>query len=120
MLHTIARTIRRYYLGAVFACYLLAFGLAFVMVFALPIGALGMVFAALMTLIPVVACWAILCAVERRLALGKLLRGRCPACHSTAVTACEPVEGVAYRCIACRGNFSARGEDVMLDEPAAA
>ncbi len=115
MLHTIARTIRRYYLGVVFAGYLLAFGLAFVMVFALPIGALGMVFLALMALIPIVCIWMILCAVERRLALAKLRRGCCPVCSGNSARACEVSEGVSFRCETCRGNFSARGEEIVPD-----
>ncbi|MSR69287.1 MAG: hypothetical protein EXS17_02950 [Phycisphaerales bacterium] len=119
MLHTIARTLRRYYLGGAFACYLLSFVLAFVMVFALPIGALGMVFLALMALIPVVICWTILCAVEHRLALSKLRRGKCPTCNCNAVTTWEGVAGVTFRCAGCRDCFSESGQDVAVEESAA-
>ncbi len=115
MVHTITRTLRRYYLGVVFGCYLFAFTLAFILVFALPIGALALVFVAVMALIPVVAFWSALCAIERRLALCMLRSGSCPQCRSDSIAACEDLGGVAYRCQSCRGCFSARGEDVAVE-----
>ncbi len=117
MWHTLLRTLRRYYLGVVFAAYLLSFGLAFVMVFALPIGALSMVFLAVMALIPAVACWSILCALERRFALRKLNRGRCPGCNGHTIGQVEGNANASFQCAQCRGCFSSRGEDVEGEEP---
>jgi len=118
MLHTIVRWIRLVYPGVVFGGYLIAFIFAFTMVFMLPIGALGMVFLAVMALIPVVAILAVVKAVERPLAIRKLRRGTCPACDAAAILvtdSCEGSGGQGYACSACGALFSARGEDREVD-----
>jgi hypothetical protein len=123
MLHTIVRWIRRVYPGVVFGGYLIAFLLAFTMVFMLPIGALGMVFLAVMALIPVVALLALVKAVERPLALRKLRRGDCPACDVGSITTSHDsgsdrvgVQNAHYACGACGSRFSDRGEDIQDDD----
>ncbi len=116
MIHTIVRTIRRFYPGVVFGGYLLAFFVAFAMVFMLPIGALGMVFLALMALIPVVLILGIVRAIERPLALEKLRTGRCPACNERAILPPLSAQSDCYECSICRERFSARGEDVAAPE----
>ena len=118
MLHTAVRWIRKVYPGVVFGGYLIAFILAFTMVFMLPIGALGMVFLAVMALIPVVALLAVVKAVERPLAIRKLRRGVCPACEMASITARDPVVGgggAGYACGACGALFSARGDDIEAE-----
>lgn len=111
MLHTIVRTIRQFYPGVVFVGYLLAFFVAFALVFMLPIGALGMVFLALMALIPVVFLLGIVRAIERPLALKKLRANRCPACDARAIEPPGADHGDLYRCTNCGSHFSASGED---------
>ena len=98
MIHTIVRMIRECYPGVVFGGYLLAFFVAFAMVFMLPIGALGLVFLALMALIPVVAILGIVRAIERPLALEKLRAGRCPACGAKSI---EPPSTASENCYEC-------------------
>jgi hypothetical protein len=125
MLHTIVRWIRKVYPGVVFGGYLIAFILAFTMVFMLPIGALGMVFLAVMALIPVVALLAVVKAVERPLALQKLRRGKCPACEVSSIVPKDLPDGsggTGYACGACGALFTARGADIEVDAeiPAAA
>jgi hypothetical protein len=118
MVHSIVRWIRKVYPGVVFGAYLLAFLLAFTMVFMLPIGALGLVFIALMALIPVVAILGVVKAVERPLAIRKLRRGVCPACDVAAIVARDAsvVRGEAgYACGSCGALFNSRGEDVDED-----
>lgn len=100
----------------VFGGYLLAFFVAFAMVFMLPIGALGLVFLALMALIPVVAVLGIVRAIERPLALGKLRAGRCPACAEKSIEPPSTANENCYECAACHERFSARGEDVAAPE----
>lgn len=116
MIHAMLRAIRRLYPGIVFGFYLLAFLAAFAMVFMLPIGALGLVFLALMALIPVVIAWGVLCALERSFALGKLRRGVCPKCSSTSVVGGKSDPTGEFACLECGGRFSPRGEDLVLPE----
>jgi len=118
MLHSIVRWIRKVYPGVVFGGYLIAFILAFTMVFMLPIGALGMVFLAVMALIPVVAILAVVKALERPLAIRKLRRGTCPVCDATAIVVKDSREGSGgqgYACGACGALFSVRGEDIDVE-----
>ena len=117
MIHTIVRMIRECYPGVVFGGYLLAFFVAFAMVFMLPIGALGLVFLALMALIPVVLILGIVRAIERPLALEKLRAGRCPACSAKSIQPPSTASENCYECAACHERFSARGEDVAAPEP---
>lgn len=116
MIHTIVRTIRKFYPGVVFGGYLLAFFVAFAMVFMLPIGALGLVFLALMALLPIVLVLGIVRAVERPLALEKLRSGRCPACGAKSIQAPSSASENCYECAQCHERFSARGEDVAAPE----
>lgn len=116
MLHTIVRTIRQLYPGVVFGGYLLAFFVAFALVFMLPIGALGMVFLAAMALIPVVFLLGIVRAIERPLALKKLRANRCPACDARAIEPPSADHSELYRCKSCGVHFSLRGEDAELPD----
>ncbi|MSQ90716.1 MAG: hypothetical protein EXS01_04885 [Phycisphaerales bacterium] len=112
MFHTLIRTIRRFYPGVVFGGYLLAFFLAFVMIFMLPIGSLALVLLGVLGLIPVVIGLWVVRAIERPLALGKLRRGICPVCGLPTIE--PPLVGGSdsYRCTGCAMRFSARGEEV--------
>ncbi len=112
MFHTLVRTIRRYYAGVVFGGYLLAFLLAFAMVFMLPIGALGLVLLGLLALVPLVFLLAIVRTIERPLALAKLRAGRCLACNAVAIRKSSQSGSDSYACEACGKGFSARGEDI--------
>lgn len=122
MVHSVLRWIRQVYLGVAFAGYMLAFLVAFTMVFMLPIGAFAMLFLALMALVPVAALLSLIKAAERRLALRKLSRGTCPACGAAALSRmaegsdAAAVGGMA--CGACSMRFNGRGEDMDTDAPA--
>ncbi len=119
-MHSAIRSIRGAFPVVVFCGYLLAFFAAFTMVFMLPIGALGLVFLALMALVPVVATWVVLVAIERPLARAKLVRGVCPAC-SGRVRECLQEQGPAsFECLACVRSFSSKGEDIELPDPSPA
>ncbi|MSR43983.1 MAG: hypothetical protein EXS15_01295 [Phycisphaerales bacterium] len=115
MLHTIARRIRSAYPAVVFGGYLVAFFLAFVMVFMLPIGALALVFVGLLALVPLVVVWGIVRMVEKPLALGKIRQGICPACASHAIHWVESDGG--FRCSNCSMRFGPRGDDLAQLDP---
>ncbi len=117
MLHAAVRWIRIVYPVVVFCVYVMAFFVAFAMVFMLPIGALGVVFVSLMSLVPVVIVWALIRLVERSMAIRMLRRGVCPVCHEQFATSVNDLGDVAFTCAGCGARFTAKGEDILLPDP---
>ncbi len=109
MLYRVVRSISRSYFYVMFGVYVLAFVVAFALMF-IPVVTIALLLLSLYSLVFVVAIGKGLDRLERALGAGALREGRCPACRGTIQRA-----GTIDQCESCGLHFGDEEEPAPVE-----